>query len=52
MSHDYLSVDDLLSDEDRAIRDTVRDFAQTELAFFNSCMKSARQCVALRPASR
>ena len=32
MSHDYLSVDDLLSDEDRAIRDTVRDFAQTELA--------------------
>jgi len=32
MSHDYLSVDDLLSDEDRAIRDTVRDFAQSELA--------------------
>jgi glutaryl-CoA dehydrogenase len=32
MTHDYLQVDDLLSDEDRAIRDTVRDFAQTELA--------------------
>jgi glutaryl-CoA dehydrogenase len=32
MSHDYLHVDDLLSDEDRAIRDTVRDFAQSELA--------------------
>ncbi|MGA8245452.1 MAG: acyl-CoA dehydrogenase family protein [Nocardioides sp.] len=32
MSHDYLQVDDLLSDEDRAIRDTVRDFAQRELA--------------------
>jgi glutaryl-CoA dehydrogenase len=31
-THDYLQVDDLLSDEDRAIRDTVRDFAQTELA--------------------
>jgi glutaryl-CoA dehydrogenase len=30
--HDYLQVDDLLTDEDRAIRDTVRDFAQTELA--------------------
>jgi glutaryl-CoA dehydrogenase len=32
MSHDFLAVDDLLSDEDRAIRDTVRDFAQSELA--------------------
>jgi len=32
MAHDFLSVDDLLSDEDRAIRDTVRDFAQSELA--------------------
>jgi glutaryl-CoA dehydrogenase len=32
MTHDYLQVDDLLSDEDRAIRDTVRDFAQRELA--------------------
>ncbi|WP_151083366.1 acyl-CoA dehydrogenase family protein [Nocardioides cynanchi] len=32
MTHDYLQVDDLLTDEDRAIRDTVRDFAQTELA--------------------
>jgi glutaryl-CoA dehydrogenase len=32
MTHDYLQVDDLLSDEDRAIRDTVRDFAQSELA--------------------
>jgi glutaryl-CoA dehydrogenase len=32
MTHDYLAVDDLLSDEDRAIRDTVRDFAQSELA--------------------
>jgi glutaryl-CoA dehydrogenase len=32
MPHDYLGVDDLLSDEDRAIRDTVRDFAQSELA--------------------
>jgi glutaryl-CoA dehydrogenase len=32
MSHDYLQVDDLLTDEDRAIRDTVRDFAQRELA--------------------
>jgi glutaryl-CoA dehydrogenase len=30
--HDFLGVDDLLTDEDRAIRDTVRDFAQTELA--------------------
>jgi glutaryl-CoA dehydrogenase len=30
--HDYLEVDDLLSEEDRAIRDTVRDFAQSELA--------------------
>jgi glutaryl-CoA dehydrogenase len=32
MTHDYLAVDDLLSDDERAIRDTVRDFAQTELA--------------------
>jgi glutaryl-CoA dehydrogenase len=32
MTHDYLQVDDLLSDEDRAIRDTVRDFARAELA--------------------
>jgi glutaryl-CoA dehydrogenase len=32
MTHDYLLVDDLLTDEDRAIRDTVRDFAQRELA--------------------
>src|SRR6476469_6348056 len=32
MSHDFLHNDDLLSDEDRAIRDTVRDFAQSELA--------------------
>ncbi len=32
MSHDFLKVDDLLTDEDRAIRDTVRDFAQSELA--------------------
>jgi glutaryl-CoA dehydrogenase len=32
MSHDYLDVDDLLSDEERAIRDTVRDFAHSELA--------------------
>jgi glutaryl-CoA dehydrogenase len=31
-THDYLLVDDLLTDEDRAIRDTVRDFAQRELA--------------------
>ena len=30
--HDFLSVDDLLTDEDRAIRDTVRDFARSELA--------------------
>ncbi len=30
--HDFLKVDDLLTDEDRAIRDTVRDFAQSELA--------------------
>jgi glutaryl-CoA dehydrogenase len=29
---DFLEVDDLLSDEDRAIRDTVRDFADRELA--------------------
>src|SRR3954453_5767058 len=32
MAHDFLEVDDLLTDEDRAIRDTVRDFAQSELA--------------------
>jgi glutaryl-CoA dehydrogenase len=32
MSHDFLKIDDLLTDEDRAIRDTVRDFAQNELA--------------------
>jgi glutaryl-CoA dehydrogenase len=32
MSHDFLKIDDLLTDEDRAIRDTVRDFAQSELA--------------------
>jgi glutaryl-CoA dehydrogenase len=32
MAHDFLNVDDLLSEEDRAIRDTVRDFARTELA--------------------
>ena len=31
-SHDFLRIDDLLTDEDRAIRDTVRDFAQSELA--------------------
>ena len=30
--HDFLGIDDLLTDEDRAIRDTVRDFAQSELA--------------------
>ena len=30
--HDFLAVDDLLSEEDRAIRDTVRSFAQAELA--------------------
>jgi glutaryl-CoA dehydrogenase len=30
--HDFLKIDDLLTDEDRAIRDTVRDFAQSELA--------------------
>ena len=30
--HDFLQVDDLLTDEDRAIRDTVRDFARSELA--------------------
>ena len=28
-AHDFLRVDDLLSDEDRAIRDTVRDFARS-----------------------
>ena len=28
MTHDFLQVDDLLTDEDRAIRDTVRDFAE------------------------
>jgi glutaryl-CoA dehydrogenase len=32
LTHDFLHVDDLLSDEERAIRDTVRDFAQSELA--------------------
>jgi glutaryl-CoA dehydrogenase len=32
MAHDFLQTDDLLTDEDRAIRDTVRDFAQSELA--------------------
>jgi glutaryl-CoA dehydrogenase len=32
MTHDFLQIDDLLTDEDRAIRDTVRDFAQKELA--------------------
>ena len=32
MAHDFLEIDDLLTDEDRAIRDTVRDFAQSELA--------------------
>jgi glutaryl-CoA dehydrogenase len=32
LSHDFLSVDALLTDEDRAIRDTVREFAQRELA--------------------
>ena len=32
MAHDFLHNDDLLTDEDRAIRDTVRDFAQSELA--------------------
>jgi glutaryl-CoA dehydrogenase len=30
--HDFLGIDDLLSDEEQAIRDTVRDFAQSELA--------------------
>jgi glutaryl-CoA dehydrogenase len=30
--HDFLGIDDLLSDEEQAIRDTVRDFAQNELA--------------------
>src|SRR6185503_6026531 len=30
--HDFLAVDGLLSDEDRAIRDTVRVFADKELA--------------------
>src|SRR3954452_4933859 len=30
--HDFLAVDGLLSDEDRAIRDTVRAFADKELA--------------------
>jgi len=29
---DFLAVDDLLTEEDRDIRDTVRDFAQSELA--------------------
>jgi glutaryl-CoA dehydrogenase len=32
VTHDYLQVDDLLTDEDRAIRDTVRDFAERELS--------------------
>src|SRR3954451_21803037 len=32
LTHDFLQVDDLLTDEDRAIRDTVRDFAESELA--------------------
>jgi glutaryl-CoA dehydrogenase len=31
-AHDFLRIDDLLSDEERAIRDTVRDFARSELA--------------------
>ena len=31
-AHDFLKIDDLLTDEDRAIRDTVRDFARAELA--------------------
>ncbi|MDQ6688436.1 MAG: acyl-CoA dehydrogenase family protein, partial [Actinomycetota bacterium] len=31
-SHDFLAVEDLLSDEDRAIRDTVRAFAREQLA--------------------
>ena len=31
-AHDFLRVDDLLSEEDRAIRDTVREFARSELA--------------------
>jgi glutaryl-CoA dehydrogenase len=31
-AHDFLKIDDLLSDEDRAIRDTVRDFARNELS--------------------
>jgi glutaryl-CoA dehydrogenase len=31
-AHDFLAVDDLLTDEDRAIRDTVRAFAQAELS--------------------
>jgi glutaryl-CoA dehydrogenase len=30
--HDFLGVDGLLTDEERAIRDTVRDFARDELA--------------------
>jgi glutaryl-CoA dehydrogenase len=32
LMHDYLDVDDLLSDEDRAVRDTVAEFAAKELA--------------------
>src|SRR5207342_300406 len=32
MAHDFLEIDDLLTEEDRAIRDTVRDFAESELA--------------------
>jgi glutaryl-CoA dehydrogenase len=31
-AHDFLRVDDLLTDEDRAIRDTVREFARNELS--------------------
>jgi glutaryl-CoA dehydrogenase len=31
-AHDFLKIDDLLSEEERAIRDTVRDFARSELA--------------------
>jgi glutaryl-CoA dehydrogenase len=31
-AHDFLRVDDLLSDDERAIRDTVREFARKELA--------------------
>jgi len=31
-AHDFLRIDDLLSDDERAIRDTVRDFVRSELA--------------------